>query len=136
MSAKQQTQWTSRYVGLEEGWVKVRRVCRRLFGGLVGELVRIESIGRKFFFFSSRRRHTRWTGDWSSDVCSSDLQNGATRAGHRGRGEWRRFGGRLNGNQSKPLCPARQGCTAGQDRNIARRRTAVQIGRASCRERV
>src|SRR5690348_11322363 len=26
------------------------------------------------FFFSSRRRHTRWTGDWSSDVCSSDLQ--------------------------------------------------------------
>src|SRR5690348_17925103 len=27
----------------------------------------------RFFFFSSRRRHTRWTGDWSSDVCSSDL---------------------------------------------------------------
>src|SRR5437762_7863229 len=27
-----------------------------------------------FFFFSSRRRHTRYIGDWSSDVCSSDLQ--------------------------------------------------------------
>src|SRR5437867_7431314 len=26
-----------------------------------------------FFFFSSRRRHTRSYGDWSSDVCSSDL---------------------------------------------------------------
>src|SRR5207247_4180886 len=26
-----------------------------------------------FFFFSSRRRHTRSTRDWSSDVCSSDL---------------------------------------------------------------
>src|SRR3989454_12804440 len=26
-----------------------------------------------FFFFSSRRRHTRLQGDWSSDVCSSDL---------------------------------------------------------------
>src|SRR5689334_24538931 len=26
-----------------------------------------------FFFFSSRRRHTRWNCDWSSDVCSSDL---------------------------------------------------------------
>src|SRR5207248_7489227 len=26
------------------------------------------------FFFSSRRRHTRSYGDWSSDVCSSDLQ--------------------------------------------------------------
>src|SRR5256885_5945297 len=28
---------------------------------------------RVFFFFSSRRRHTRLQGDWSSDVCSSDL---------------------------------------------------------------
>src|SRR5437763_14199357 len=26
------------------------------------------------FFFSSRRRHTRYIGDWSSDVCSSDLE--------------------------------------------------------------
>src|SRR3712207_5447153 len=26
-----------------------------------------------FFFFSSRRRHTRYWRDWSSDVCSSDL---------------------------------------------------------------
>src|SRR5690606_39912991 len=35
-----------------------------------------------FFFFSSRRRHTRFSRDWSSDVCSSDLpittQNGST----------------------------------------------------------
>src|SRR5256885_17262233 len=28
-----------------------------------------------FFFFSSRRRHTRLQGDWSSDVCSSDLDS-------------------------------------------------------------
>src|SRR5258706_11692101 len=27
----------------------------------------------RFFFFSSRRRHTRLVSDWSSDVCSSDL---------------------------------------------------------------
>src|SRR5947209_13015601 len=33
-----------------------------------------------FFFFSSRRRHTRYWRDWSSDVCSSDL------TGRRGRG--------------------------------------------------
>src|SRR6266568_4275654 len=36
-----------------------------------------------FFFFSSRRRHTRWNCDWSSDVCSSDLifrDRGATLA--------------------------------------------------------
>src|SRR5438876_4580431 len=38
------------------------------------------------FFFSSRRRHTRWTGDWSSDVCSSDLQR---YAGDYGGGNWR-----------------------------------------------
>src|SRR5215467_1080522 len=30
----------------------------------------------RFFFFSSRRRHTRLQGDWSSDVCSSDLELG------------------------------------------------------------
>src|SRR5437879_7328705 len=35
-----------------------------------------------FFFFSSRRRHTRYIGDWSSDVCSSDLTLG--RRGKRG----------------------------------------------------
>src|SRR5207253_8554075 len=35
----------------------------------------------RFFFFSSRRRHTRWPRDWSSDVCSSDLAG-------RGGGEW------------------------------------------------
>src|SRR5438270_2745358 len=32
-----------------------------------------------FFFFSSRRRHTRFDCDWSSDVCSSDLAEGAHR---------------------------------------------------------
>src|ERR1035438_10716040 len=30
-------------------------------------------FARLFFFFSSRRRHTRCLSDWSSDVCSSDL---------------------------------------------------------------
>src|SRR6266516_6152786 len=35
-------------------------------------------------FFSSRRRHTRSYGDWSSDVCSSDLSGGEGRACTRG----------------------------------------------------
>src|SRR5205807_3934980 len=39
-----------------------------------------------FFFFSSRRRHTRLQGDWSSDVCSSDL----SRASIRRTAVWRR----------------------------------------------
>src|SRR5256885_4323361 len=30
-------------------------------------------VNMRVFFFSSRRRHTRLQGDWSSDVCSSDL---------------------------------------------------------------
>src|SRR5690606_39713997 len=33
-----------------------------------------------FFFFSSRRRHTRFSRDWSSDVCSSDLECRVSRA--------------------------------------------------------
>src|SRR5689334_24116448 len=35
------------------------------------------------FFFSSRRRHTRWNCDWSSDVCSSDLARMIFRPGWR-----------------------------------------------------
>src|SRR5262245_66278639 len=31
-------------------------------------------MARQLFFFSSRRRHTRCLSDWSSDVCSSDLE--------------------------------------------------------------
>src|SRR5690625_1270467 len=37
-------------------------------------------IIKNFFFFSSRRRHTRWPRDWSSDVCSSDLDTGCQAA--------------------------------------------------------
>src|SRR2546430_11824588 len=35
---------------------------------------KIRSSGVVLFFFSSRRRHTRFDCDWSSDVCSSDLR--------------------------------------------------------------
>src|SRR6202451_3766695 len=33
----------------------------------------VDESSNCFIFFSSRRRHTRYSGDWSSDVCSSDL---------------------------------------------------------------
>src|SRR2546430_5421572 len=36
-------------------------------------IVDVSMSGVIFFFFSSRRRHTRFDCDWSSDVCSSDL---------------------------------------------------------------
>src|SRR5690625_7187340 len=33
----------------------------------------LKLVSLLIFFFSSRRRHTRWPRDWSSDVCSSDV---------------------------------------------------------------
>src|SRR5438270_890351 len=61
------------------------------------------------FFFSSRRRHTRFDCDWSSDVCSSDLA----------------LGERLGG--ARPVPDVHRA-----EVRLARVR---EIGRASCRER-
>src|SRR5256885_7135068 len=71
-----------------------------------------------FFFFSSRRRHTRLQGDWSSDVCSSDLQRLRRRQQQPLRSELRRllrrrvqrcFGGRLPQHKRRlPLHRRRQ----------------------------
>src|SRR5437762_1661540 len=47
--------------------------CVRYFRRCKVDLVLVRSVF--FFFFSSRRRHTRYIGDWSSDVCSSDLED-------------------------------------------------------------
>src|SRR5256885_11230112 len=47
---------------------KWKVLCR---SGTFFTVLRVDSLF--FFFFSSRRRHTRLQGDWSSDVCSSDL---------------------------------------------------------------
>src|SRR5690625_7658355 len=69
------------------------------------------------FFFSSRRRHTRWPRDWSSDVCSSDLPR-ERRAGR------------------EDDAAGRDGPAAGDDPAIlAVRVRHAKIGRASCRER-
>src|SRR5476649_156281 len=46
-----------------------------------------------FFFFSSRRRHTRSLCDWSSDVCSSDLKGRRPSHGNPGRGVPQERGG-------------------------------------------
>src|SRR6267154_629626 len=66
------------------------------------------------FFFSSRRRHTRWTGDWSSDVCSSDLSSSdmaarvegvLAKVGLTGLGD--RYPGQLSGGQQQRVALAR-----------------------------
>src|SRR5438270_6455993 len=58
------------------------------------------------FFFSSRRRHTRFDCDWSSDVCSSDLRPGLGRL----------VAGALGGGIVAPLRPARVLLRAGTRR--------------------
>src|SRR5690606_39293138 len=94
------------------------------------------------FFFSSRRRHTRFSRDWSSDVCSSDLAVSP------------RNGQRLHSDRG--LAPADKRCIEtslaqvqnfaisldgfGTGEGVSRKRpfghADEQIGRASCRERV
>src|SRR5688500_19838363 len=79
------------------------------------------------FFFSSRRRHTRLQGDWSSDVCSSDLRlvdltfSCEIEIDPRGKFVDRKI--------YKSVIRTRERMTY-TDVN------AIQIGRASCRERV
>src|SRR3546814_5683335 len=60
--------------------------------------------GGYVFFFSSRRRHTRWRiSDWSSDVCSSDLSEHARRVAS---GELGRIRvGMINSAPFHPLIP-------------------------------
>src|SRR5215510_5357095 len=72
------------------------------------------------FFFSSRRRHTIWPRDWSSDVCSSDLEGWPAVARDR--------------LQEVPG-PARLRARHDRDDGFFRL-LPDQIGRASCRERV
>src|SRR5438477_5841986 len=97
-----------------------------------------------FFFFSSRRRHTRLTCDWSSDVCSSDLGPDAAA----GRADLLPgFAGPVEQLVERerevravrnielvlgPDAPLTEGVELGEERL---RIEHDQIGRASCRER-
>src|SRR5690625_8007755 len=77
------------------------------------------------FFFSSRRRHTRWPRDWSSDVCSSDLELGQEHPRRQ--------------RSAPPLADIAQiGHPTGQVRTQlgGEGQRPEEIGRASCRERV
>src|SRR5207253_11119187 len=68
------------------------------------------------FFFSSRRRHTRWPRDWSSDVCSSDLRSQLP-------------DGELAAKRIRTLVPS-------DPAQVMAAALLRKIGRASCRERV
>src|SRR5207248_4781961 len=93
------------------------------------------------FFFSSRRRHTRSYGDWSSDVCSSDLAFWSPE--RRGSSEGTSVAASSPaGIKSSPWCATRRGqptCRgpepAGFHAHPTRTSIELEIGRASCRER-
>src|SRR2546426_7295350 len=96
------------------------------------------------FFFSSRRRHTRFQGDWSSDVCSSDLGYTAVllvARGQRTRRLWVIEGTIDYGTGNRWRRYRLSSCVMA--RSHSRRTTSQipssprgEIGRASCRERV
>src|SRR2546421_2649941 len=89
-----------------------------------------------FFFFSSRRRHTRSDRDWSSDVCSSDLYvpEDFTWPRHVERGLAKERGTPAwVGNFGKSGRNSRQHVL---DAKYVLPQFSAQIGRASCRERV
>src|SRR2546429_2972539 len=102
------------------------------------------------FFFSSRRRHTRCSRDWSSDVCSSDLfvaiplHIDQSLIPPEGWNDSKRFriGQRIQRCNSIRLRSLPR-CREGVDEQVMRSiipphvyRQIKEIGRASCRERV
>src|SRR5207247_4253890 len=94
-------------------------------------------------FFSSRKRHTKSSRDWSSDVCSSDLLNEqlernrmhsifSIREYHLAR-----RGGSVQGEGDEQMATeATAERSHGKLRRELRFWEAIEIGRASCRERV
>src|SRR5690242_21796124 len=81
------------------------------------------------FFFSSRRRHTRLTCDWSSDVCSSDLECSRHARDHFVRGRLFQY---VQLAWSRDPDARTMVTNAIVDARIG----SFKIGRASCRERV
>src|SRR5256885_4734508 len=88
------------------------------------------------FFFSSRRRHTRLQGDWSSDVCSSDLPPLLPPIPRLPRSE----AVRGSAHRARPAIddssPAKGLESPASTWATVPRSAVEEIGRASCRERV
>src|SRR5207248_6031676 len=94
------------------------------------------------FFFSSRRRHTRSYGDWSSDVCSSDLSReplewfSASQGGVLCRECAEHDAGRVSPPAIKWLDDLSRVDLLGAGDMTPDAEIRREIGRASCRERV
>src|SRR5690625_5912911 len=102
---------------------------------VVDSSIKMSTSYVSFFFFSSRRRHTRWPRDWSSDVCSSDLletQCLADQAGNVVVVSTRDCSLQRRNQKLVEEAPAPY-LTADQEQQLY---DASEIGRASCRERL
>src|SRR5256885_8917207 len=99
-------------------------------------LLRMGIIHTPIFFFSSRRRHTRLQGDWSSDVCSSDLKQHINTPIKFRRMEIEEMV--VVADILEKLFETHPNIPQWQDRIRANPEIGfvVKIGRASCRERV
>src|SRR5690242_21355868 len=93
------------------------------------------------FFFSSTRRHTRLTCDWSSDLCSSDLHRtpagGRTQQSHQARriSRPRRGAGIAPAPHRGRTRPRNRVGREDLETSVGKQKVK-KIGRASCRERV
>src|SRR5258705_9820184 len=115
-------------------------------------LVSFSTFSLVFFFFSSRRRHTRCLSDWSSDVCSSDLIYehlqlvdavdvellGRERVGRRARGRGGGRGGGGGGGGGGRRRASTRRVRSGRCRRAARRqrRTLGEVGQQHAARRV
>src|SRR5258707_11606318 len=111
----------------------------RLVHGMIGLFYKWRTASRTliifiFFFFSSRRRHTRYWRDWSSDVCSSDLVGKICPTRQTFPANVARFSEREGRPQSAMVVLTHSSGNA--SRRLAIRQRLIEIGRASCRERV
>src|SRR5690606_40068944 len=93
------------------------------------------TITTLIFFYSSRRRHTRFSRDWSSDVCSSDLEEDASDVARELEALLQDWRAHLENAESVLIERIRAAEERDVDREEAMLR-AFEIGRASCRERV
>src|SRR5256885_12589925 len=93
-----------------------------------------ELVRDSFFFFSSRRRHTRLQGDWSSDVCSSDLAFEVSDNDNDSLAQLLRTASARAGWLA--IIRALEGRRVKDPAGASRSRLPQKIGRASCRERV
>src|SRR2546421_3756675 len=103
---------------------------------LVRCFVVVSILPRCFFFFSSRRRHTRSDRDWSSDVCSSDLEEIPARMQARAADDLKKMVTDRLVDAGLVYEGARGFVTPRRLSLFVQGVPARQIGRASCRERV